>query len=156
MRARALLVLATALVLGLTLVPVAEADPLTDPGGKGSPTGRHDGADRADRAEEALAAVQALVTGRAARTSGVARQQRSLTLALRDLALLRDDLPPGKRAEADRYFRRPGQITDPYIPVPLPSVTARPTSACTTGSPVRTRRPAPTATTTRSPATSGR
>lgn len=108
---RSLIALSVTLVLGLTLGgPTAVADPPgppNPPGDKASAIGQDH---RADQAEAALAEVEALLNGRANRASGAARHAagRSLTLALRDLMVLRDALPADARARADRVLARPG------------------------------------------------
>ena len=94
-----------ALVFGLTLSnPSADADPPTDPGGKASLMGQQH---RSDRAEQALATVQSILDGNAQRRGGSSADPRSLTLALRDLALLKDALPAADQRAASQLLARP-------------------------------------------------
>lgn len=70
---------------------------------------------RADRAEAALAEVQAMlgdtVLARAKSSGGA---DRDATMALRDLAALKDSLSPADQARAERFLARPTQgVNDP-------------------------------------------
>ncbi len=77
---------------------------------------------RADKANATLARVQSLVSGHGASNRAATRHGRDLTLALRDLRLQADDLSPADKKVAERYFLRPGDAGDPYIPAALPFV----------------------------------
>ncbi|MEZ0581209.1 MXAN_6640 family putative metalloprotease [Nocardioides sp. MH1] len=102
---RALVAVPLSLVFGLTLTsPSALADPPTDPGSKASLTGK---AHRAERAQDALAAVRSILGGADQRRAGAA-DPRSLTIALRDLALYKDALSPADQRAASRALKRPG------------------------------------------------
>ncbi len=115
---RSLVVLPVVLTLGLTLGgPTAVADPPGPPGSKASLVGQDH---RSDKAEATLDRVQALVEGRGAKQGAVSKDGRDLTLALRDLRLQTKDLSAADKKAAERYFLRPGQGTDPYIPAALP------------------------------------
>ena len=77
--------------------PAAEPDPATPPDGRG-----------AAAAEAALTEVRHLVAGLTSALPGTGPEPTSdLTLALRDLALLRDDLPVWLRPMAEGYLARP-------------------------------------------------
>ncbi|WP_322936695.1 MXAN_6640 family putative metalloprotease [Nocardioides bizhenqiangii] len=118
---RALVALSVTLILGLTLGgPTAVADPPAPPGTKASVIGQDH---RSDQAEATLARVRTLVEGLGVSSRGGADDNRGLTLALRDLALQMDALSPSDERVAERYLLRPGQGSDPFIPVALPFVT---------------------------------
>jgi len=117
---RTLVALPLSLLLGLSLGgPTAVADPSGDPGGKASSVGADH---RAEQAEEALAQVQALLGGLVPQRSSSVADGRSLTIALRDLAMLKDALPPVEQVLAGRILMRPGEPGDDYITTPLPLV----------------------------------
>jgi hypothetical protein len=114
---RSLVALPIVLTLGLTLGgPTAVADPPEPPGTKASPAGQDH---RAEQAEQALANVQAILDGDASSRGG-ASTGGDLTMALHELRILKDALSPAQRALAARYYLRPGEGTDPYIPAALP------------------------------------
>jgi len=115
---RSLVALLVSLILGFALAgPTAVADPPDWPGSQASPTGQ---ASRAEQAEEALAAVQAILEGHARRAG---TPTRDLTPALMHLLKLKSALSPAQKQQAARYFLRPGNGSDPYIPAALPFVT---------------------------------
>lgn len=82
------------------------AAPAAPPGSKTSPNGQ---AHRAAQATAALARVQAMLEGRGGDQTG-----RGVTLALRDLALLRDALSPTQKRAAHGLVARP---TDGAVPI---------------------------------------
>ena len=106
---RSLIALPVTLALGLSPVgtsavadPPGPADP---PGSKASLTGQDH---RAQQADDALAEVQAILDGRRAGQRGRTTDGRSLTVALRDLKVLKDALPAHEEAQVDRILQRPG------------------------------------------------
>ncbi|RHW26795.1 hypothetical protein D0Z08_11350 [Nocardioides immobilis] len=106
------------IALGLTLyLPLgpavggtgAAADPSGDP--------------RSLQAKQVLADVQALLDGLTPQPSADPLEDgRSLTLALRDLRVLKEALPAAEQTEAEQILMRPGQPGDDYITQPLPLV----------------------------------
>ncbi|KAA1428794.1 MXAN_6640 family putative metalloprotease [Nocardioides antri] len=127
---RALIALPVALTLGLTLgAPAAVADevhPPTLPGSQASPTGQ---ANRSEQAQQALAEVEAILRGDRTGQRGRTTDGRSLTVALRDLRVLKDALPADDQKKVERMLQRPDDTSDPYDPdddlddlinVPLP------------------------------------
>lgn len=89
--------LATALAVTALGVPARAADPDPDPG-----------ASPEELAEHALETVQDILEAPAEPPAeGERVEGRELTLALRDLAASKDDLPPSKRATAARLLARP-------------------------------------------------
>lgn len=102
---RALVALPVTLILGLTLGgPSAVADPPAPPGSKASLAGQEH---RSDQAEQALADVQAILAGHDSRQGGTRAADRSLTVALRDLAVLKDALSAEDQRTAERVLARP-------------------------------------------------
>lgn len=117
------------LVVGLTLAaapagPSAVADPSRPPGDQASATAQDQ---RAERAAQVLAEVRTLLSGDAAATdadpASALADGRSLTIALRDLRMLKDALPAAQQERAAQLLMRPGHTNDPYIKDPLPLVT---------------------------------
>lgn len=104
---RKLLTLPACLLLGLSL---GGAPAGAEPSGPDPRVPTHDRL--AQQASDVLAEVQALLGGD--------QDGRSLTIALRDLAMLKDLLPPAKRERAEQILARPGDSDDPYIDVRLP------------------------------------
>ncbi len=116
---RSLLALSLTLALGLTLgQPAAGAG--ADPAKLPSHTDKATHASKADQAKDTLAEVRAIVSGRAASRGGRTTDGRDLTVALRDLNVQQKHLSPADRKIAHRFFLRPGNGTDPYIPGALP------------------------------------
>ena len=106
-----------ALVVGTTLAAPAVADPEVPepsaPPTRPAPSSIPLVDDVSDRALAALAHVEELLTGPPAgpdTTAGRNPQQTDLTAALRQLSLLKDELPAAQQEEAEDYFARP---TDP-------------------------------------------
>jgi len=115
---RNVIALVLSIALGLTLGtpvghaagrPTAAADPSGDP--------------RAPQAEQVLAEVQVLLDGLTSQPSAdPLADGRSLTLALRDLRVLKEALPADEQTDAERILARPGDPRDDFITHPLPIV----------------------------------
>ncbi len=96
-------------------------------------------------AADTLAEVEAIVDGDAVSRGGRTTDGRDLTVALRDLKRDLKYLAAADRKTAQRFFLRPGDPGDPYIPgnlAPLP-VRCRESSASTTPRRAATRPTAP-------------
>jgi hypothetical protein len=106
---RLLPLLAALLVLPFLTSP-AQAEP-GDPSSPASPAGVSSPRETAEQAlatvEEILDAAPALTAGAGSPGDGLRAEGKDLTLALRDLAVSRADLPRAKRAAAGRLLARP-------------------------------------------------
>ena len=108
------LLVSLALVVGLTFATApASAEPAgpADPGSNAPTLPPPAQEQAADQALAALDRVQDLLAGGPATTSGGPADD--LTLALRDLALVKEALPEEEQAEAERYFGRPTVPSSP-------------------------------------------